>query len=34
LGNAAIVVPNSLAFLVGAAAILIALRFRDATSEG
>jgi len=34
LGNAAIVVLNSVAFLVGAATILIALRFRDATSEG
>ncbi len=34
LGDAAIVVPNSLEFLVGAATILIALRFRDATSEG
>lgn len=28
LGNLAIVVPNSVAFLVGAATILVALRFR------
>ena len=30
LGNAAIVVPNGVAFLVGVATIVIALRFRDA----
>ena len=30
LGNLAIVVPNSVAFLVGVATILIALRFRGA----
>jgi MtN3 and saliva related transmembrane protein len=29
LGNAAIVVPNSAAFLVGAATIAVALRFRE-----
>jgi uncharacterized protein with PQ loop repeat len=29
LGNVAIVVPNSVAFLVGAATIAIALRFRN-----
>jgi MtN3 and saliva related transmembrane protein len=31
LGNQAIVVPNSVAFLVGVATILIALRFRRAS---
>ena len=33
LGNAAIFVPNSLAFLVGAATLAIALRFRDAAAN-
>ena len=32
LGNVAIIVPNSVAFLVGAATIAIALRFRNFTS--
>ena len=32
LGNLAIVVPNCVAFLVGAATILIALRFRQPTA--
>jgi MtN3 and saliva related transmembrane protein len=32
LGNLAIVVPNSVAFLVGVATILIALRFREPTA--
>jgi MtN3 and saliva related transmembrane protein len=32
LGNAAIVVPNSVAFLVGVATIVVALRFRDAAA--
>jgi len=33
LGNLAIVVPNSVAFLVGAATIAIALRFRNTTAN-
>jgi MtN3 and saliva related transmembrane protein len=33
IGNIAIVVPNSVAFVVGAATIAITLRFRDATTE-
>ncbi len=33
LGNFAIVVPNSVAFLVGAATIAIALRFRNTTAN-
>jgi MtN3 and saliva related transmembrane protein len=33
LGNVAIVVPNSVAFLVGAATIAIALRFRNAAAN-
>ena len=32
LGNAAIVVPNSVAFLIGVATIVIALRFRGASA--
>lgn len=32
LGNPAIIIPNSVAFLVGVATILIALRFRDPAS--
>lgn len=33
LGNLAIVVPNSVAFMVGVATILIALRFRGPAAE-
>ncbi len=33
LGNVAIVVPNSVAFLVGAATLAIALRFRNAAAN-
>ena len=33
LGNVAIIVPNSVAFLVGAATIAIALRFRNAVAD-
>ena len=33
LGNVAIVVPNSVALLVGAATIAIAFRFRNATAR-
>ena len=33
LGNLAIVVPNSVAFLVGAATIVIALRFRHPRAD-
>lgn len=34
LGNLAIAVPNTVAFLVGAATIAIALRFRDPGATG
>lgn len=34
LGNLAIAVPNGVAFLVGAATIAIALRFRNPTTTG
>ena len=34
LGNAAIVVPNSAAFLVGAATIAVALRYRENAGPG
>ena len=33
LGNVAIVVPNSVAFLVGAATLAISLRFRNAVAN-
>lgn len=34
LGNLAIVVPNSVAFLIGAATILVAIRYRDTGTAG